>query len=72
MKEKSCGNCVNCGKYTANGKEQWYCDNYFGCEGMPYTVSPPRDEACRNWTDDPKKKNKALIAMHRFTDNFWG
>lgn len=28
MTEKSCGNCIQCEKYTSNGKEHWSCENY--------------------------------------------
>lgn len=68
---KTCGNCVNLEKYTVDDREKWGCENFFGCEGMLYNVEPPADEACENWTDNPKKKGAALKAMHEFTDNFW-
>jgi hypothetical protein len=56
--EKSCGNCVNCDKIN-KGKLGWICEEYgFYYNGFaPVNVTPPHDEACRFWTDDPKKKN---------------
>jgi len=68
---KSCGNCVNCDKTTFEGKEKWYCENWDRGVGMPFGVEPPHDEACSNWSDDPKDRDKALNEMHEFTDNFW-
>ena len=54
--KKSCGNCVNCEKTESIG---WVCEEYGffhnGC--APVNCSPPYDEACELWTDDPKKKN---------------
>ena len=67
MTEKSCGNCVNCCK----GESFWSCENYAGGVGMPYDVSPPNDEACKNWSDDPKDMNKAADALCDFVDHFW-
>lgn len=53
--EKSCGNCVNCEKTENLG---WVCEEYgFYYIGFPVDVTPPHDEACDLWTDDPKKKN---------------
>lgn len=28
MKDKSCGNCVNCEKYIVDGVEKWSCENW--------------------------------------------
>lgn len=56
--EKSCGNCVNCDKSTSVG---WVCEEYgFYYIGAPVHCDPPHDEACKFWTDDPKKKNSFL------------
>jgi len=58
MKDKSCGNCVNVSKFMHDGKETWCCEEYgFFFLGVPANVTPPHDEACNLWTDDPKKKN---------------
>ena len=52
--EKSCGNCINCWK----GETFWSCEEYgFYHAGAPVKCSPPYDEPCELWTDDPKKKN---------------
>lgn len=58
-KERSCGNCANCEKYTTeDGKECWTCEEYgFYYVGMPVSVHPPYDKACDLWTDDPKRAN---------------
>lgn len=55
MKEKSCGNCLNCFK----GDKFWSCEEYgFYHNGTaPVKCSPPDDDACDLWTDDPKKAN---------------
>ena len=55
---KSCDNCVNVYKFMSNGKETWACEEYgFYHLGVPANVTPPYDEACEHWTDDPKRKN---------------
>ena len=69
-KKKSCGNCVNCEKYGAN-KEQWACENVAGSEGWPCDCSPPHDEPCANWSDNPADKDKAQDALRYFVDHFW-
>ena len=55
MAEKSCGNCVNCDKLETF----WCCEEYgFYHNGVaPVNVTPPHDEACELWTNDPKKRN---------------
>lgn len=54
MSEKSCDNCANCEKHG----DEWSCDEYgFYYVGMPVNCSPPNDQACELWTDDPKKAN---------------
>ena len=56
--EKSCSNCVNVYKYMSGGEETWACEEYgFYHLGVPANVTPPYDEACELWTDDPKRKN---------------
>lgn len=66
-KEKSCGNCVNCFK----GSSFWFCENCASSVGMPVKCSPPCDEACKNWSDDPKDYDKASDALRDFIDHFW-
>lgn len=68
---KSCGNCVQCEKYTVDGKEHWTCENYDRGVGMPYDVYPPHDEACSNWTDNPENKDKPQDALRYFVDHYW-
>lgn len=55
MAEKSCGNCANCDKVG----DKWMCEEYgFYFNGIaPVDCTPPHDEACRLWTDDPAKAN---------------
>ena len=55
-KQKSCGNCVNCDKKSSLG---WICEEYgFYFNGAsPVKCSPPNDEACKLWTDNPTMKN---------------
>ena len=55
MIEKSCGSCANCDK-TPHG---WVCEEYgFYYNGVaPVNVTPPHDEACPLWTDDPARAN---------------
>ena len=65
--KKSCGTCVNCEK---DGKS-WTCENVFGSEGWPCDCSPPNDEACANWSDNPADKDKAQDALRYFVDHFW-
>lgn len=69
--KKSCGNCIQCEKWTSDGKEQWSCENYDRGVGMPVNVAPPNDEACSNWTDDPKEKDKPSDELRDFIDHFW-
>lgn len=58
VENKSCGNCANCFKDEKDGKPNWSCEEYgFFYVGMPVSCSPPNDEACKLWTDDPKKAN---------------
>ena len=71
MSDKSCGNCIQCEKYTSHGKEHWSCENYDRGVGMPFNVTPPNDEACSNWTDDPKEKDAPSDALRDFVDHFW-
>lgn len=54
--KKSCGNCVNCEK---DKPDLWVCEEYgFYFNGTaPVGCTPPNDEACELWTDDPAKKN---------------
>lgn len=63
---KSCGNCVNCEKYGENNAT-WACENCKGQEGWPVTCNPPYDEACENWSDNPRERGKPLEAMRRIT-----
>ena len=51
--KKSCGNCVNCEKYG----NSWACENVAGSEGWPCDCTPPHDEACKNWSDNPADKD---------------
>ena len=67
QKTKTCGNCVNCEKYG----ESWSCENYDRGVGWPHVVSPPHDEACSNWSDDPRDKDQASDALRDFVDHFW-
>lgn len=67
MEKKTCGNCVNVDKIQPkNGKEFWACDTYgilhFGC---PANCTPPNDEACEHWTDDPRERNKIVREIER-------
>lgn len=39
--------------------------------GMPFNVTPPHDEACSNWSDDPKDKNRPVDELRYFVDHFW-
>ncbi len=59
-KLKSCHNCANIVKYTDdNGVPHLSCDEYgFNMLGFPANCDPPHDDACKYWTDDPKKANK--------------
>ena len=68
--KKSCGNCVNCEKYGEN-KEKWACENYDKGVGMPYDVAPPNDEACSNWSDNPKDKDRPQNELRYFVDHYW-
>ena len=53
--ERSCRNCLNVSKLK-NGT--WVCEEYgFFHLGVPADCTPPNDEACERWTDDPKKAN---------------
>ena len=71
IEKKSCGNCIQCDKYFTDGKEHWTCENYDrGC-GMPVNVYPPHDEACSNWSDNPKDKDKPQDELRYFVDHFW-
>ena len=55
---RECGNCENCSKFISDGKETWACEEYgFYYLGSPADVTPPHNEACPKWTDDPKKAN---------------
>ena len=58
--KKSCGNCVNCEKVKPEGKpEFWACDTYgFYFTGVPVDCTPPNNDPCKFWTDNPKKKNE--------------
>lgn len=69
--EKTCGNCVNCEKYMAGGKEKWACENYDRGVGYPFDVTPPMDEACSNWSDDPADKDVPQDALRYMVDHFW-
>ena len=69
-KKKSCGNCVNCEKFGDN-KERWTCENVAGSEGWPCDCSPPHDDACKNWSDNPADKDKAQDELRCFVDHFW-
>ena len=64
--KKSCGNCVNCEKY---GKS-WACENVAGSEGWPFDCTPPHDDACTNWSDNPADKDKPQDALRYFVDHF--
>ena len=68
MKEKrTCGNCVQCVKHDAF----WSCENSFESVGMPVKCSPPYDEACPNWTDNPADIDKPSDRLRDFVDHFW-
>lgn len=72
MEEKTCANCINCGKFTdKKGKVIWSCECFDKSVGMPVDVSPPYNEACSNWTDDPKEMGKAVDDLYNFINNFW-
>ena len=60
--KKSCGNCVNVDKVKTEGRpEFWACDEYgFYHLGQPADCTPPNDEACELWTNDPKQANSWL------------
>lgn len=62
--DKSCGNCVNCIRYTTtDGQEEWICEEYgFYYVGQPVHCKPPNDEHCTLWTNNPRKKN----TWHRY------
>ena len=68
---KSCGNCIQCEKYTFGGKERWTCENYAGGEGWPYDVTPPNDEACANWSDNHDDKDRPQDELRYFIDHYW-
>lgn len=70
QKKKTCSNCINCEKY-GDKKERWTCENVAGSEGWPCDCTPPYDDACKNWSDDPKDKDKAQDALRYFVDHFW-
>lgn len=57
--KKSCHNCLNVVKYTDDkGVLHMSCDEYgFYKLGFPANITPPYDEACELWTDDPDKKD---------------
>lgn len=70
--KKSCGNCVNCEKYTTSkGEEMWDCENYDRGVGYPHDVRPPHDAPCSNWSDNPEDKDKAQDALRYFVDHYW-
>lgn len=51
---KTCGNCVNCYK----DGQSWSCEEYgYYYAGCPVDCSPPADDPCPLWTDDPERKN---------------
>ena len=56
---KSCGNCANCWK---GNDTMWTCEEYgFYHNGFaPVDCTPPNDEPCERWTDDPNKANTWL------------
>lgn len=71
---KSCGNCARVHKYTSDGlygDAVWACDESFGAVGMPVHCTPPYDEACPNWTDNPEDVGKEEAAMRNFIDHYW-
>lgn len=59
MIEKSCHNCVNESWITKeDGSLDGCCEEYvFYKLGFPANITPPYDDACELWTDDPDKKN---------------
>lgn len=65
---KSCGNCVNCEKVKPkNGKEFWACEEYGIVNyGVPANVTPPSDDACEFWTDDPSMKWKRVHEISKY------
>ena len=69
--KKSCGNCIQCEKYTVNGEEKWACENYDRGVGMPYDVFPPNDDACSNWSDNPDDKDVPQDALLYIVEHFW-
>ena len=73
MADKTCGNCIQCEKYisSTDGKEKWSCENYYSGVGMPFDVYHPHDEACPNWTDNPKDKDKPSDNLRHFVDHYW-
>lgn len=68
MSERLCDNCVNCIK----GSDFWSCENYENSVGMPFKVSPPYNEACSNWSDDPEEKDKASDSLMDFVESYLG
>lgn len=55
---KTCGNCVNRERFRRpDGSEFWVCEEYgIVYLGVPANVTPPADDACKFWTNDPKRK----------------
>ena len=70
MAKKSCGNCINCEKIEKNGLG-WTCENYDRGVGMPFDVTPPHDDACGNWSDNPEDKDRPQNELRDFIDHFW-
>ena len=68
MSDKSCGNCIHCFK----GNDFWSCEDSYEACGMPVKCSPPYDEACRNWSDNPDDMGKPSEELRNFVDHFWG
>ena len=58
-KDRRCDNCANVSIIKhADGTEFWACEEYgFYNLGVPANVTPPNNDACGWWTDDPAKAN---------------
>lgn len=71
--EKSCGNCVNCLRYTSDdGNEEWVCEEYgFYYVGHPVRCNPPNDNPCTFWTKNPRKKNTWLRYVKGAKERGW-
>lgn len=67
MTDKSCRTCVNVMRWGG----AWSCENCSGLVGMPVDVTPPNDEACANWSNNPADQNAPIDSLRDFVDHFW-